>query len=103
MVGNEQLRPMSDKIEAIQDAQRPETKKQLRSFLGLIKFVPNFACIALPLTDLTKKGCPTRLVLENCHEIAFRTLKSSLINFPILKLPNLKESFILQTDASDRG
>lgn len=71
--------------------------------LGLIKFVPNFACIALPLTDLTKKGCPTRLVWENCHEIAFRTLKSSLINSPILKLPNLKESFILQTDASDRG
>lgn len=40
---------------------------------------------------------------ENCHEIAFRTLKSSLINSPILKLPNLKESFILQTNASDRG
>lgn len=107
VVGNEQLRPMSDKIKAIQDAQRPETKEQLRSFLGLIgfyrKFVPNFACIALPLTDLTKKGNPTKLVWENCHEIAFRTLKSSLINSPILKLPNLKESFILQTNASDRG
>lgn len=26
-----------------------------------------------------------------------------MINSPILKLPNFKQSFILQTDASDRG
>lgn len=57
----------------------------------------------MTMTDLTKKGCPTRLVWENCHEIAFQTFKLSLINSPIFKLPNLKESFILQTDASDRG
>lgn len=97
---------MSDKIKAIQDSQRPETKTQLRSVLGLNgfyrKFIPNFACIALPLTDLTKQGCPTKLEWENCHEIAFRTFKSSLINSPILKQPNMKESFILPRYASDR-
>lgn len=60
VLGNKQLRSMSDKLRTKQDAQRPKTKNQLRSFLGLTesnrKFVPNFACVALPLTFLTKKG-----------------------------------------------
>lgn len=107
VVGNEQLKPDFDKVLVIKNAPRPSTKKQLRSFLGLVgfyrKFVPNFAHIALPLTDLTKKGCPTKLVWENCHELAFQSLKSSLTCSPILKLPNLNEVFVLQTDASDRG
>jgi hypothetical protein len=105
--GDEKLKPCSDKVMAIRDTPRPETKKQLRSFLGLCgfyrTFVPNFSHLALPLTDLTRKGCPTKLVWENAHELAFQSLKAALVNFPILKLPNLSEHFILQTDASDRG
>jgi len=41
------------------DAPRPKTKKQLRSFLGMVGFyrqsIPNFAEIAVPLTGLTQK------------------------------------------------
>ena len=61
------------------------------------KFVPNFVHIALSFTDLTK------LICENCHELLFQTLKLSLPCFPILKLPDLHDTFVLQTDASDRG
>ena len=54
------VRPQEDKIQAIRDAPRPSTKRQIKSFLGLSgfyrRFIPNFSCIAFPLTDLTKKN-----------------------------------------------
>ena len=41
-------------------APRPTTKKEIRSFLGLAgyyqDFIPSFAAIAAPLSDLTCKG-----------------------------------------------
>ena len=53
------VRPQEDKIQAIRDAPRPSTKRQIKSFLGLAgfyrRFIPNFLSIASPLTDLTKK------------------------------------------------
>ena len=36
-------------------------------------------------------------------EIAFRKLKEALCSEPVLKIPDFKKTFILQTDASDRG
>ena len=59
-IGNDVMHPNNDKLEAIKNDPRPETKKQVRSFLGLIgyyrMFVPNLAVVACTLTNLTKKG-----------------------------------------------
>ena len=38
IVGNEQLKPVPDKVTAIMQFQRPETKKQVKSFLGLVGY-----------------------------------------------------------------
>ncbi|KAK3109194.1 hypothetical protein FSP39_025154 [Pinctada imbricata] len=107
VVGNDQISPNPDKVSVIEKAQIPTTKKQLRSFLGLVgfyrKYVPNFAVIALPLTDMTKKGKPNRLEWSESAEHAFQSLKQALVKFPILKLPDMGQMFILQTDASNRG
>jgi len=106
-VGSEGVTPTDDLISKIKQACPPTTKKQLRSFLGLVgyyrAFVPNFAAIAVPLTDLTKKGVPNVLVWTDVHDQAFHTLKQCVCSPPVLRLPDMKKPFILQTDASCEG
>lgn len=107
VVGDDKLQPHPDKVKSIEEAPRPVTKRQVRSFLGLIgfyrKFVPNFSEVAAPLTDLTKKGQPNKVNWEAAQENAFCSLKRALVSSPILKLVDLSENFILQTDASESG
>ena len=107
-IKDQTLRPKDDKIQAIKEAQRPITKKQVRGFLGLAgfyrKFIPIFSEIAAPLTDLTMTDCPNRIKdWLSHHEKAFQTLKSHLTSSPILRLPVFNEGkpFILRSDTSD--
>ena len=83
------VRPKDEKIQAISEAVRPTTKKQVKSFIGLAgfyrKFIPNFSTIASPLTDLTKKDKPNNIKdWQDHHEKAFQTLKNRLTSDPIL-------------------
>ncbi|KAJ8019153.1 hypothetical protein HOLleu_42443 [Holothuria leucospilota] len=107
MVGEGLLKPQSDKVNEILEASIPKTKKEVRSFLGLVgyyrKFIPHFAAIAVPLTDLTKSKYPNKVRLEEPQERAFQTLKCRIATSPILHLPDIDKVFILQTDASDVG
>ncbi|KAJ8026225.1 hypothetical protein HOLleu_34017 [Holothuria leucospilota] len=107
IVGHGSIRPKQEKTEAIRKAERPKTKKQLRSFLGLVgfyrRYIPNFAMIACPLTDLTKKGEPNNINWSESQELAFHTLKEKITNPPILHLPDITRQFTLRTDASEDG
>ena len=62
------------------------------------KFIPNYATVAAPLTDLTRKSPPNN---ERCEE-AFNELKK-LCTSPVLRNHDFSKQFVLQTDASDRG
>ena len=106
-VGNKCLESKADMVARILEAPRHQDKKQLSSFLGLIgyycQFIPNFAALAVPLTDLTKKGSPNRLEWGTPQENAFESLKSHTACPPVLRLPDFSKEFALQTDACNDG
>ena len=92
-----------DKTKTIHDWKIPETRKAVRSFLGFInfyrKFIRNYSKIAKPLTDLTRT---TETFIWNDEALtAFETLKTAVTSAPVLKHPDPRRPFILETDASD--
>ena len=107
VIGGGRVQPEPGKIKAVQDYPRPVTKKDIRAFLGLVgyyrRFIPNFASIAVPLTDLTKKRQPQQVEWNDAQEAAFKKLQSLLITTPILAVANPAKPYTLQTDASDKG
>ena len=63
-VGYDKVAMELDKVEKVRLAPQPQTKTQVRSFLGLSGYYRNhiedYATLAVPLTDLTKKNCPEK-------------------------------------------
>ena len=105
VVGGGHVRPVDAKVLAIQKVPIPQTRKQIRSFLGMAgfyrKFCANFSTIAAPLTDLLKKN--TRFHWSEKCDIAFNTLKSVLTQAPVLVTPNFDKPFKISVDACDTG
>ena len=105
MVSNEGVGTDPDKIAAIRDWPRPVNLRESRAFVGLCqyyrRFVPKFSDVAAPLHALTKKGARF-LWTEDC-QVAFDTLKSTLIGADVMALPTEDGRYILDCDASDTG
>nr|KYP61846.1 Transposon Ty3-I Gag-Pol polyprotein [Cajanus cajan] len=64
------------------------------------RFVKNYAMLATPLIDLLKKDA---FKWTEDATLAFDKIKDAMISTPVLALPNFKEIFILETDASGTG
>ena len=107
VVGGGKVQAEKGKVDAVNRMGAPKTKKEVRAFLGLTgyyrKFIPNYASVATPLTDLTRKSCPNRPDWTADCEEAFQKLKQLLCSAPVLRTPDFERPFLLQTDASDRG
>ena len=107
VVGNGSVKPMDCKVSAVKNFREPQTKKDVRSFLGLCgyyrKFVPNFSTVAAPLSELTRKNMPKKVIWTTKCDQAFLELKEALTRAPILMTPDWTLPFILQTDASSTG
>ena len=96
------VRPDPVNTKKVSSWPQPKTPTQVRAFLGLAsyyrRFMPSFAQVASPLTDLTHKG-KKFIWTDDCEE-AFDQLKSSLTSPPILAYPDFNNKFSLATDAS---
>jgi len=78
---------------------------EIRSFLGLAgyyrRFIEGFSKIALPLTQLTKKG--QAFVWTKKCENSFQELKKRLTTSPVLALSDPTGHFVIFYDASKMG
>ncbi|CAM5087175.1 unnamed protein product [Natator depressus] len=106
-VGQGTINPLQAKVDAVQKWPVPKSKKQVQSFLGWARyyrrFVPQYSQIATPLTDLTKKKQPNAVQwTEECQK-AFNQLKATLMSDPLLRAPDFDKTFLVATDASERG
>ena len=94
--------PTPDGVRSVQSLKRPESLKQLRSFLGSVgyyrDYIPNFTDIAIPLYDLTKKH--NKFAWNNHANQAWITLKSCLSSDHILIPPQLNKPYFIATDAT---
>ncbi|CAM4619121.1 unnamed protein product [Caretta caretta] len=107
IVGRGMVKPQLNKLEAIQNWPRPNRKKQVQAFLGMVgyyrRFIPHFATRASPLTDLIKARGPDMVKWTDAAEKAFLDLQTALCSNPVLIAPDFNKEFILQTDASEVG
>ena len=102
LVSGEGIEPLPEKLEAVKEMPPPTNPREVRQFLGLVgyyrKFVPKFADIARPLTNLTKLDVPYEWT-DRCQQ-TFELLKEMLLKDPILKYPDPNRPYTLFTDAS---
>jgi len=102
IIGEDGVKPDPKKLEAVRNFTRPTNPKQIKQFLGLVgyyrRFIPGFAKIARPLTQLLKKDAPFAWGPQ--QENGFCILRDHLLKEPILQYPNFEKPFNITTDAS---
>ena len=94
LVSGKGIKPLPEKLKSVKKMPAPTTPKEIKQFLGLVgyyrKFIPRFADIARPVTNLTKQDVPFEWTLQ-C-QASFEMLRDALITSPILKYPDPKKT-----------
>eukprot|EP01029_Cantina_marsupialis_P031725 TRINITY_DN920_c0_g2_i1.p1 TRINITY_DN920_c0_g2~~TRINITY_DN920_c0_g2_i1.p1 ORF type:complete len:1759 (-),score=361.37 TRINITY_DN920_c0_g2_i1:1652-6928(-) len=97
------------RIQGLRDLVPPHTKKQVRSFVGLMSFFRDFFPEYLkwvgPFQELTKDGDKSVFKWTAELDECFKKCKDFLLSdaAPFLQLADPSKPFFLQTDASDYG
>ena len=94
--------PLQSNVDAILSMPVPSNAKQLASFLGAagyyIKFVPNFATLALPLRELLRNGAELHWS-THCSN-AFENIRGKISRPPVLAHFKCGAETVVTSDAS---
>ena len=94
--------PIRKKVEAILNIAIPKTKKQLRSFIGMVNYYRDMwirrSEILGPLAALTSKN--TVWKWTETHTKAFNKMKQVMAREVLLAYPDFSKTFEIHTDAS---
>ena len=96
------LKPSPDKVRAVKECGMPENKEAVRSFLGMAgyldNFIENYAAIAAPLYQLTRKE--TKFSWGKQEKEAFRRIQDNISSEKTMAFFDPSKPIILRTEAS---
>ena len=103
VMGEGKVEMEEDKVEGVLKWPMPQCVRDVRKFLGLANyyrhFVKNFAKVALPMNQLTRKDEKWRWGEE--QQAAFEQLKLIFTTRPVLATPELDKEFRVEADVSN--
>ena len=96
------ITPLSKKVQAMLNVAVPKTKKELRSFIGIVNHYRDGwirrSHMLTPLTQLTGKN--TKWEWKEEHTNAFNATKHVVAKQTSLVYPDFNKTFEIHTDAS---
>ena len=102
LINREGVRPTLKKVEAIRRLSVPDTRKKLRSFIGMVNYYrdmwPKRSENLAPLSALTSSKVKWEWTAE--HQKAFETMKILIAKETLLTYPDFNKTFEIHTDAS---
>ena len=103
VISTEGVKMDPKKIQTVQEWPKPNTVKDVQSFLGFAnyyrKFIKEYSKITAPLTEITKKEVGFRWNQE--HQDAFDRIKQIFLEAPVLAMYDPRKKTRVETDASD--
>jgi hypothetical protein len=103
LINRERVRPTIKKVSAILKIATPTTKKQLRSFIGMVNYYrdvwPQRSHLLAPLTLLRTYAKVTWKWTEQ-QQTAFETMKLLIARETLLTYTDFNKPFVIHTDAS---
>ena len=96
------IKPLSKKVEAINKIASPTTRKQLRSFIGMVNYYRDMwqgrSELLAPLSSLTSNK--VKWEWTDVHQKTFDNMKKAIARETILAYPDFSKPFDIHTDAS---